>query len=209
MRNRLTSQWKKYWAERKIDWKTRYFDTQNHPHRKRIIEILSGLKWFSLFEIGMGAGANLVNIVRHFKQVQVGGIDVSEDAVEVAKRYLNGALLKVGSVEDIMLSDNSVDIVLSDMALMYVDPFKIDKVLEEIKRVGRSHVVFCELVSKNWWQQLKMLISSGYHAHQYKKLLEKHDFYNIIEYKLTKEDWPEGDQEKFGYIITAKINKKR
>lgn len=207
--NRTTSQWSNWWKNRKINWKTEYLDTQEHPHRKLLLQVLGTLRWFSLFEIGMGAGANLVNIVRNFKNVQVGGIDINKDAIETAKQALRGAMLKVGSAEDIMLSDSSVDIVLSDMALMYCGPFKIDRVIKEMKRIGRSHVVLCEMSSRNWWEQLKFLWSSGYHAHQYKRLLEKHDFYDIIEFKLPKEAWPGGDQEKLGHIIIAKINKRK
>src|SRR3990167_683161 len=205
MRNRTTKQWSNWWKNRHINWKEQYIDTTDHPHRGLLLKALESMKWFSLFEIGTGAGANLINIVRHFKKVQVGGIDINKDAIETAKHYLQGALLKVGSAEDIMFSDNSVDVILTDMSLMYISPLEIDKVIKEMKRIGRNYVVLCELTSHSWWEQLKFFWSSGYHAHNYKKLLEKHEFWDIMEYKLPKEAWPGGDQEKIGYIIIARI----
>jgi ubiquinone/menaquinone biosynthesis C-methylase UbiE len=208
--NITTKQWTNWWNERQIDWKTAYLDTWNHPHRNMIVEALASFRWFSLLEIGCGPGANLVNIVKHFKDVQLGGIDINKDAIDLARQYLNGALLKVGSSEDIMMSDNSVDVVLTDMSLIYVDPFKIKKVLKEIKRVGRGYVVFSELASDNYWEQGKLFFESGLHAHNYKKLLEENGFYDILKIKIMPEDWPNSvKQQKYGYIILAKIPKRK
>jgi len=65
---------KKYWRERQ-DW-TGYTSPEaiNHPHRKVIVEALKTFPWLSLLEVGMGGGANLVNIIRDLPGRQVGGI---------------------------------------------------------------------------------------------------------------------------------------
>src|SRR3990167_10714890 len=108
-----TNKWKRWWRERKIDWAKDYLSTWNHPHRYMISAILNTFPWISLIEIGCGAGANLVNIIKHFQGKQLGGIDISEGAIDVAKKTLKGALLKVGSGEDVMLSDDSTDVILT------------------------------------------------------------------------------------------------
>jgi ubiquinone/menaquinone biosynthesis C-methylase UbiE len=109
-----------------------------------------------------------------------------------------------------MMSDNSVDVILSDMALIYVDPFKIDKTVKEMKRVTRRYILLCELTSNSWWEQLKLLWNTGYHGHQYKKILEKHGFYDIMEWKMTPEMWPGGgQQEKCGKFILATVIKRK
>lgn len=210
-RNYTTAQWSGWWARRKIDWKTSYLDNWNHPHRQMISAILKTFPWMSLLEVGCGAGANLAQIVKtHPVGKQLGGIDVNPEAIELAKQTFAGAFLKVGSVEDIMMSDNSADVILSDMCLIYVGPRKIGKVLQEMKRVARSRVVLCELHSDSWVERLKLKYQSGLHAYDYLKLLEKHGFHDVIRYKLPIEAWPEGEkQKKFGYVIVAKIPKRK
>ena len=119
-RNYTTNQHKKWWKNRSIDWQKDYLDTWNHPHRGLIVSVLKKLSWLSLIEIGCGSGANLMRILKEIPGIQVGGVDINEDAIKLATESFKGALLKVGSADDIMLSDNSCDIILSDMLLIYV-----------------------------------------------------------------------------------------
>lgn len=215
---RSTNHHKKYWAERKIDWKQSYTSTWNHPHRMLISAVLKGFNWLSLIEVGCGSGANLINIVKVFPGRQVGGVDVNADAIEQAQKTFNGGFFKVCSGDDIMMSDDSTDVVLTDMALIYVAPKEIEKYLQEIKRIGRHWVIFCEFHSNSWWQRMKLRFTSGYYAYNYDKLLSKAGFYDIIKFKLRPEDWPRdwpngnpkiggGPQKDFAYIIKAKILK--
>jgi len=206
---KTTNQHKKYWKDRKIDWKTSYLDTWNHPHRKLIIAALRGFHWVSLMEVGVGGGANLYNILKNFKGKQIGGIDVNKDAIELAQKTFNGGLFKVNSADDIMLSDNSTDVMLSDMTLIYVSPLQIMSYLKEIKRVARNYIVLCEFHSDSWWNRLALKINTGYNAHNYRKLLTKLGFYDIFTYKLKEEDWPGGNPQKtFAYLIIAKVPKR-
>lgn len=205
---RSTVHHKKYWQNRQIDWKQSYTSTWNHPHRYLISKVLRGFNWLSLIEVGCGSGANLINIVKAFPGRQVGGVDINPDAIEQALKTFNGGYFKVGSGDDIMMSDDSTDVVLSDMALIYVGPRKIGDYLEEIKRIGRHHVILCEFHSKSWWDRMKLRFNSGYYAYNYDKLLLKHGYYDIIKLKLTEADWPGGNPQKdFAYIIKAKIIK--
>jgi ubiquinone/menaquinone biosynthesis C-methylase UbiE len=201
---KTTNKHKKYWRERKIDWKESYQNWQ-HPHRYVITNILSRLSWLSLFEIGCGAGANLMNIIKHLKGRQLGGADINEDAIALAQKTFPNGFFKVNSADNLMLSDKSVDVVLSDMCLIYVGPRHIKKYIREIKRVSRSFVVLCEFHSISWWKRLKLKLTSGYNAYNWKKLLEKEGFYDVVLYKLKPEDWPGGNPQKdYGYIVVAK-----
>lgn len=207
---KTTKQHADYWSRRKIDWNQAYLQTANHPHRNYILGALNSFPWTSLFEVGCGPGANLLRIVKTFKGKQVGGCDINRDAIELAKQTFKGALLKVGPVNDIMLSDNSVDVVLSDRCLIYVSPKDIDKTIKEIKRIARNYVVFAEFHHKSWWERFKLKWKTGYNAYDYKRLLEKHDFYDIITYRMPKEYWPEGDAyAPFDHIIVARITNKK
>ena len=201
-----TKHHREYWKLRKIDWKQAYMSTHDHPHRAMIIEALRRIEWKSLFEVGMGCGANLVPIVQNFQGRQVGGIDISEDAVKLAQESFKGGYFKVGTMEDMMLSDKAVDVILSDMALIYIDPSKIDGVMKEIKRVARNNVIFCELASETLYGKIRLRLRSGYHAHNYTKLLEKHGFRNITKIKIPPELWEGGEPQKtYGYVIMAKV----
>lgn len=205
-----TQEWSKYWAERKIDWNKAYSETWNHPHRALIIAVLKTFGWTSLFEVGCGSAPNLLAIMKHFKDKQLGGVDVNPDAIALASKTFTGGVFKVGSLDDIMMSDNSTDVVLSDMSLIYIDPKRIDKAIEEIKRIARDYVVFCEFHSEKWISRLSLRWNSGYNAYNYKRLLEKHGFYDVTVWKIPEEAWPGGDpQRTFGYIIRAKVPKRK
>lgn len=206
---RNTKEHSRYWRDRKIDWKTAYLDTWQHPHRNMISAVLTTFPWMSLFEIGCGAGANLVNIVMSFKgkTIQLGGSDINEDAIELAKKTLKGAILKVGSGDDVIMSDDSADVVLTDRMLIYVSPKDIDRYMGEIKRIARKRVVLCEFHEPRWWNRKKIRWESGYHAHDFRKLLEKHGFYDTLFYKITEEMWP-GDRYP-SYIISAKVPQRK
>lgn len=207
---KTTEDHKKYWSERKIDWGKSYLSTYNHPHRTMLMSVLASFPWISLIEVGCGPGPNLVKILTTFKDKQVGGIDISKDAIELARKTFSGGFFKVGSVEDIMMSDNSADVVLSDMALMYVGPRKISLVLDEIKRVARTHVIFCEFHSTSFYARMKLRYTSGYNAYNYKKLLEKKGFYDIELIKIPEESWPGGNPQKtFGFFIKARVPKRK
>lgn len=204
-----TKKWKQWWETRKINWQESYLSTWNHPHRYLISGILKELGWMSLFEIGCGAGANLVNIVKSFpgKTLQLGGSDINPDAIQVATGILKGAVLKVGSGDDVILSDDSVDIVLTDRMLIYVGPGKIDSYIKEIRRIARNYIILCEFHSPSLYDRIKIKISSGYNAYNYKTLLDKYGFYDIMAYKIPPEAWP-GDTYP-SYLIVAKVPKRK
>ena len=85
----------KYWKERKIDWEQSYLfgidpETNqpmwNHPHRSMIVAILQRIPFFSLWEVGCGAGANILKLVKEIPGRQYGGSDPNPDAILVAQK---------------------------------------------------------------------------------------------------------------------------
>src|SRR3990167_7467262 len=117
---------------------------------------------------------------------------------------LNTAVLEVSPANKLFLSDLSCDIILTDACLIYIDPFNIDKVIKEIKRVARTNILFMELHSRSWWTRLKVRLFDGYNLYNYHELLKKHGFYNIEILKLSKNDWKGSPWEQHGHIISAK-----
>ena len=196
---------RRFWKNRKIDWKKSYFNT-GHPHRGVLLRVLGKFQFQSLLEVGCGAGANLANIQANFN-TQVGGVDINPDAIKEAKKELpNAYQLSVGEATALFFSDKSVDVILTDMCLIYLDNKAIKKAMKEIARVARNGVIFCEFHSHSWWKRLLLRLSSGYFAHNYKKRMEALGYYDICFYKITDEMWPGGEPQKtFGYIITGRI----
>lgn len=204
---RTTKKHIKYWTNRKIDWEAHYMNP-DHPHRMLLVEMLKRLPWMSLIEIGVGAGANLVAILKNIPGRQVGGVDVNPDAIDYCNKIFKGGIFKVDSADDIMLSDKSTDVILSDMCLIYVEPKKIKKYLRELKRVARNYVVLFEFHSPKWYERLAMKWKEGYNMYNWHKLLDKNGFYDVGIYKISPEFWPESDlQQKYGHIIVAKVPK--
>lgn len=202
---KTTNKHLKYWAERKIDWKTSYLDTWDHPHRNLIVWVLKSIPFRSLWEVGCGPGANLKKIITEIKNVQLGGSDVNPEAIELAQKTFTGGLFHVESGENLLMSDKAVDVILSDACLIYVDPFKIKKYLNEYRRVARNHIVLCELHEKNLWKRFTYWLKTGYFMYDYKKLLTKLGYWDIEMIKIPKEFWPGTPWEQYGYIIIAKI----
>lgn len=210
---RTTNQHKAYWINRKIDWVRSYCDPSNpkdtvdHPHRNLIIKALHKMKFATVYEMGCASGANLYRIVKTFPYVRVGGVDLNVDAIETARKFLPGnSLLEARSAEDVFMNDKSVDVLLTDMMLIYFGPRQIHKVLNEIKRITRSYVIFVEFHSRSFWKRLRLRLSSGYHSYDYVKLLHRYGFYNVEIRKVTEAEWPGGQpQKEFAYLITAKI----
>lgn len=202
-RRYTTRQFSNWWLNRKIDWDKDYLSTWNHPHRSFISAYLRSFNWTSLMEIGVGGGANLVNILKNNKDKQVGGIDINPDAIKAAEKAFTGGRFKVCSGEDIMMSDKSSDVALTDMCLIYVGPNKIAKYIEEIKRITRGRVVLCEFHSTSFWKRLKLRLLSGHNSYDYKKLLTKHGFYDVQLFKIPDELYPGAEYHEFRYLIVG------
>ena len=203
---KTTNYFRNYWKQRVINWHESYFNI-DHPHRQKIIEILKRFDFWSILEIGCGAGANLYLVKQSFPRVDIGGIDWNADAIEEAKKMLpRASILQVGEATDIYISDKGADIILSDMCLIYLTKKNFYKVLEEARRVARVGMVFCEFHHKSWFRRQILRWTSGYNSYNYKKELKKAGFYDIQMYKLTEQDWPGGNpQRDYGWIISAKV----
>lgn len=222
-----TKKHSEYWKKRKINWREAYLSTWDHPHRGLIAWMLKSIPFYSLWEVGCGPGANLVKILKEFPGKQLGGSDINEGAIQVARETFKGGLFHVESGDNLLMSDKSVDVILTDMCLIYVGIdilFKewkkiwrfvkipifetsIQKYIREFKRVGRNYVVLVEFHSPSLWKRLKARLG-GYHVYDYRKLLEREGYYDIMVQQIPPEFWPGTDSNtEFRHIITAKIPK--
>ena len=179
-KNFLTGRHKHYWKFRSIDWEVDYF-TPHHFKRDLVVSIIKDLNIKSVFEVGCASGANLARIKEELPMVEIGGCDIAPKAIEAAKRLLgdNAEVLEVCSADEIFLSDKSVDVVLTDMCLIYIDPFHINKAIKEFNRISRNYVMFVEFHDLKWWKRIPCALFNGYNLYNYEKLLKRHGFYDI------------------------------
>lgn len=214
-----TKQHKDYWTNRKIDWDAHYTATWNHPHRQVIVDKLKQWKWISILEVGCASAPNLIKIWGAFPRADVAGIDINPDAVKTAqdifdgltrdwfkefKQYRNRPWFKVNSGDNIIISDDATDIIMSDRTLIYVGRRDVKRYLSEMYRVTRNRIVLVEFHNKSWWKRLVCKLKTGYNAYNYKQLLEEVGFHNVEVEKLPAGLWGENDRhEEMNYLITA------
>ena len=204
---RIFTNWHKYWKNRKIDWDKSYTATWDHPHRELIIEVLKQFDWHTLWEVGCASGPNLVKIAKSLAGKQLGGSDINPEAIDEARKLFKNAPFEVSPADNILLSDKSCDVILTDVTLIYAPPWKIKKVLKEFKRIVRNRVVLVEFDSTKWYRRLWLRLTTGYSAYNYQKLLEEAGFYDIIKYRIPSKYYPGVSKvhDEFATLIWAKV----
>ena len=101
------------------------------------------------------------------------GIDISDTAIEMARRYVPKAIIQTGNAEQLPFADGSMDAVTCLGSLERM--LSLDTVLQEIYRVGKSSARFCFLVRNsdhlNWQLFMKKFRLQNKVGHQSAKSL--------------------------------------
>ncbi len=206
-----TNRWRSYWRNRKLDWVSAYGsgkEAVEHPHRKLIVDIIKKTGVLSVMEVGCGAGVNLIRLKQDIPHLQVGGCDVNAEAIEKAIEALPESrhILDTRDATELFYSDKSVDLALTDMALIYLDRKQVRKALKEIRRVTRKYILFVEFHHKSWFKRLALKLATGYNSYRYDRLLEECGYHDITVTKLPDWAWPGGEPQKtYGYVIFARV----
>lgn len=102
-----------------------------------------------LVDLGCGSGRLLIQIAKKFKNVELMGIDVANEMVEIAKNEVNKVSLdklikfEVGSAENLPLSDNSIDYIVSTLSLHHWrDPLKAFNEINRVLKKGGTLLIF-------------------------------------------------------------------
>lgn len=194
-----------YWIMRSRSWALRYLSDESitHPHRNVLIDILKKSGHFvSLLEVGCASGPNVYRIATAFPHAQIFGTDINRSAIRLAQRWFKEKKLenvtfmtkKIGDLRH--FADKSIDIILSDAALLYVGPDTITQVVSEFLRVAKKKIILVEMYSPDVLHRYE-----DTWAHNYIALFKPYiDEKQIHMTKITDEIWG-GDWAKKGYFI--------
>lgn len=205
-KNRPINDNRKDWRNGSKDWVEEYVDSKYHPHRQLIAYTIGSVlpkdyQDTTILEIGCNAGPN-ISLLRdefpHLKDHNLYGIDINEDSIKRAKEWLPAVNWKVGSVFELPYEDKSMDVVLLDAVLMYVDDKEIGKAMKEIDRVCKRALIICDWNSTS--KQGKVI--DGHWARWYDELMRDYGF-KVNHITLTKETWPNERWGKNGRIWYA------
>lgn len=107
--------------------------------RAAVVRLVTRDDPHSVLEVGCGQGWLLAQIADALPLASLAGIDIREDAVRYARSLVPQAALVVGDGAALPYDDASFDAVVCSEVLEHVH--EPDRVLAEIKRVGRGHAV--------------------------------------------------------------------
>lgn len=191
----------KTWAEKYISP-----DALGHSHRKLLIQTVARHAPFrNALEVGCASGPNLILLAKRFLESEFLGIDISDYAISVGKKYLeknsiSNVRLQTGSAEAIKkLPDKSFDIVFTDAVLIYIGPEKIQAILKEMVRVAKKAIILVE-----WWSETPHAYEADHWAYNWKKLFEKAGIVSVKITRLTDDSW-KGEWAKRGCIVETKL----
>ena len=127
------------------DWAEMYFASQGLPSRSLV---LAGLKWIepwtSLAELGCNSGPMLQVIHQAYGQAHLTGVEPNHIALDAAKTscpYLNPYL---GSLQEWLSTEPTVDVLVSHYTLAYLSPEEIRPILAQMCSVAKRGLVLAE-----------------------------------------------------------------
>lgn len=179
----------------------------DHPHRRFLFDRIAAHAPFdSVLEVGCASAPNLIGLSRRYPRTRFRGIDISRSAIAAGQRRLaadgiENVSLDVASISTLRgCADQSIDLVLTDAALIYVAPDRIDAVVADLVRIARRSVVLFEYhrdgggrVNAHW-------------AHDWRQLLTRHAPHSAITVsRLPPGTWP-GSWDDHGHLVEARLN---
>jgi len=225
-----TRLWEKRWANRnalsnddwgnnkhllqKNGWIFKYWDSQDHSHRKFLLENIEKFYPFSsILEIGSNCGPNLVLIAKKFPKIKIVGIDINKKAIDIGKNLMvregiTNVELYQGKADELnKFTGKSFDIIFTDATLIYIGPDKIYQVLKEIARLARKAIVFLEQYVEGEEEYKALgIYQFGLWKRNYKNMLKKffaEEQIKII--KLPNDAWDEKGWKESGILVEVRL----
>jgi len=128
---------KEFWDRYTSENEARY----NEEFAKFTRDLATSLRCTSVLEIGCGTGIDLRLFPDTF---QIHGIDLNDNALDIAKEKLTIANFKNASITNLPFEDSSIDFVFTHQLLNYLDEDTLEKGIAEMYRVARKYIMNCE-----------------------------------------------------------------
>ena len=128
---------KEFWDRYANENEVRY----NEEFAKFTRDLATSLHCTSILEIGCGTGIDLRLFPDTF---QIHGIDLNDNALDIAKEKIPSANFKKGDITDLPFEDSSIDFVFTHQLLNYLDDDTLEKGVTEMYRVVRKYIMNCE-----------------------------------------------------------------
>jgi len=140
---------KTYWEE---DWASRDFrkmlkkELYNHTFRAAIDTFVSQSRINEaqkVLDIGCGWGRIIIGLLKRFPNLEISGIDISEEAISRAPTLIeqetgvSSVDLRIGTAEELPFADNSFDCIISTRAFQYIQ--NPQGAMQEVTRVLKPH----------------------------------------------------------------------
>lgn len=152
----------------------------NEEFSKFIRDLVTSLHANNVLEIGCNTGNDLKSFPENF---QVNGIDLNENAINIAKERFPSFKFQKGSIFKLPYEDSSIDFVFTHNVLNYIDENDIDNAIKEMYRVSKKYILNCEIydekeepingVEKAWkrnvfkrWLNFQVKIISNVEMHE-------------------------------------------
>ena len=118
--------------------------------RRKVISQLKRLNPSGrLIDLGCGSGNLIVQIAESFPDLDLIGIDISSEILELAQKRAirnkldNQLVFKKGNAENLPFSDNSVDFVISTLSLHHrVNPINVFKEMNRVLKPNGTFLLF-------------------------------------------------------------------
>jgi len=151
LRNFWGTFWEKQLREQKRALGEKAASTLIGSERAVLVEAIFDLLPFStLLEVGCSYGQLLHILAPIFPEAALVGVDPDVARVESGSAHftplmLSNVRLAVGSAEDLsQFASASFDLVVTSASLLYVPPGKINRAIEELKRLAVKNLLFLE-----------------------------------------------------------------
>ena len=102
-----------------------------------------------LLDVGCGPGAFMMSVLK-LHDVEISGVDISEDALRRCKRISPSGAYFQGDACEVLsrLESNSYDLVYTISVIQYMSLEETARLVEQMVRVSRSHVLVCDVIDE-------------------------------------------------------------
>ncbi|HOX22617.1 MAG TPA: class I SAM-dependent methyltransferase [Elusimicrobiales bacterium] len=190
------------------DWLQKYKESISHSHRDYLADMLLDMGPFeSLVEAGACVGSNLYVMAKRYPDSKFCGVEINPAAVAEGNAWL-----RESGLENVRLVQGDIaaheacclggcDLVLTDAALMYIGPEKIEAALLGLRKLARRGMLLNE-----WHCKGRSRYLDGHWMHDYAGLADKLFPGARLEFKKTPPGmWHDDNWDTAGGVLLVRF----